>query len=92
MQRGRSPVSVADLVTAQALRPDQVLHFRNGPRTGHVTATGTIAFKGSDYSSPSTAARAATGGSSTNGWLAWTVDDGGSRITLAEVRNRFLRH
>lgn len=91
MQRGRSPVSVADLVKAELLRPGQRLSFRkNDAVVGEVTTTGTIRIGADEYSSPSTAARAVTGGTATNGWLAWCVDQGGRSATLADLRGQFL--
>jgi hypothetical protein len=91
MQRGRSPVSLSDLVKAQLLRPGQEVSFRKSPSiTGVVTDSGTISVSGTEYGSPSTAAKAAADGVSTNGWLAWSVrrDDGWS--TLAELRDQLL--
>ena len=88
-QLGRSPVSLSDLVTAGLLRPGQELFFRGGTRIARVTSAGGVTFEGRNFTSPSTAARAASG-TSTNGWLAWHVNDGGRRATLAALRDRFL--
>jgi RAMA domain-containing protein len=90
MQLGRSSVSLSDLVTAELLRPGQELTFHGrSPATATVTARGTITLDGSEYKSPSTAAKA-VGGVSTNGWRAWYVNVAGEEISLAELRTRFL--
>ena len=84
MQLGRSPVSLADLIRSQLLQPGQELSFRRSTETNaHVTAQGTIRFDGKEYGSPSTAARAAAGGTSTNGWTAWYAKVGDAWIALA---------
>lgn len=88
-QRGRSAVSVAQLIEAGLLRAGQQLRLR-GPEgaTARVTASGTVEIEGVAHRSPSAAARAAKGGTSTNGWIAWQVEDGGRWTTLAEIRER----
>ncbi len=88
MQLGRSSVAISDLVKAGLLRPGQRLVFRKNGPGAEVTATGAIKFGGTEYSSPSTAAKAAAGGTSTNGWVAWSVPGG---ETLAELRDRHLK-
>lgn len=89
MQLGRSPVSMADLLKAQLLRPGQEISFRRSTTvTGEVTAAGTVRFRGTEYSSPSTAGKVAAGGTSTNGWLAWHVRDGAEWTTLSALRDR----
>jgi hypothetical protein len=91
MQRGRSPVTLADLLGAGFLHTDQQLSFRrNSAVTAHVTAEGTIQFEGTEYPSPSTAGKAAAGGTSTNGWVSWYVKDGEQWSSLAALRNRHL--
>jgi hypothetical protein len=91
MQRGRSPVSLTDLILARLLQPGQTLSFRGqASPLGSLTAAGKIVLDGREYSSPSTAARAAAGGTSTNGWLAWQVEEGGQYTPLAALRSRYL--
>lgn len=91
MQRGRSPVSLADLVVAGLLRPGQRLSFRNKDAiVAEVTATGGIRIGADEYPSPSTAARAVTGGTATNGWLAWCVEQDDRSVRLAELRDQLL--
>jgi hypothetical protein len=89
-QLGRSPISLSDLVRAGLLRPGQRLSFRSGTQTADVTSEGKLTFDGRDFHSPSTAARAAAGGTSLNGWLAWRVDVGGRQVTLATLRESYL--
>ncbi len=84
-QLGRSSVSIADLVKAGLLRSGERLVFRKGDQHAEVTGSGTIRYQGKDYTSPSTAAKAAAGGTSTNGWIAWSVSQGD---TLADLRDR----
>lgn len=89
MQRGRSPVSLADLIRRQVLQPGQELSFRRSSETkAHVTAEGMIRFGGQEYGSPSTAARAAAGGTSTNGWTAWYVNTADGPVALAQLRSQ----
>lgn len=89
MQRGRSPVSVADLVAAGLLRPGQRVRFRRDETiTGELTDAGAIRIGADEYRSPSTAGRAVAGGTATNGWTAWSVHDGDDWVTLATVRDR----
>lgn len=92
MQLGRSPVSLADLIRKGLLHPGQELSFRRSSDTkGQVTSAGTISFQGRGYSSPSTAARAAAGGTSTNGWTAWYVSTPDGMVTLAGLREQVSR-
>jgi hypothetical protein len=89
MQLGRSMVSLADLIRTNLLHPGQELSFRrSSDAKAHVTADGTISFQGREYASPSTAARAAAGGTSTNGWTAWYVRTPDGMVTLAGLRAR----
>jgi len=88
-QLGRSPVSVSDLVKAGLLRSGQRLVFRKGDLHAEVTTSGTIRYAGKEYASPSSAAKAAAGGTSTNGWVSWSVSDDGE--TLAAVRDRHAK-
>jgi hypothetical protein len=89
MQLGRSPVSLLDLLREDLLHPGQELSFRRSSATkGHVTAEGTIRFEGQEYASPSTAARAAAGGTSTNGWTAWYADTATGLRSLSQLRSQ----
>lgn len=91
MQRGRSTVSIADLIGADLLQPGQQVSFRRSSTiTGVITNRGTISVSGTEYASPSTAAKAAAGGVSTNGWVAWRVRRGGEWNTLAQLRDQLL--
>jgi hypothetical protein len=90
-QRGRSSVPFADLVKAGHIKAGQTLVFRkDGPRA-EVTADGAIRFQGKNYTSPSTAGRAAAGGTSTNGWTSWYVKEGGGLTLLSAIRARHTR-
>jgi hypothetical protein len=90
-QLGRSSVSLTDLIHAGLLRPGQRLVFRKADGPGaEITSLGTIRYQGKEYPSLSTAAKAASGGTSTNGWLAWCVKDGDSLTSLAKLRDRHL--
>jgi Restriction Enzyme Adenine Methylase Associated len=89
MQLGRSPVSLSDLLQAGLLRPGQKLWFRRKREIrAEVTASGTIRLAGREYTSPSTAGKAASQGSSTNGWVAWYVKEGDEWTDLAALRER----
>ena len=90
MQRGRSAVSIADLIRAGLLQPGQSLSFRRSNVTAVVSGSGTLILEGVEYGSPSTAAKVAGGGSSTNGWIAWSVDSASGSQTLAALRDRYL--
>lgn len=67
-QRGRSAVSLAQLLEAGLLRDGQELRLR-GPAgvSATISASGAILYQGQEYQGPSTAAKAAKGGTSTNG-------------------------
>jgi hypothetical protein len=91
MQLGRSPISLGDLVKAQLVRPGQVLSFRKSPTlAGVVTQAGTIKLNEIEYASPSTAAKSACGGASTNGWHAWYLKESDEWVSLAALRDRLL--
>ncbi len=92
MQRGRSKVSLSDLIRAKLLLVGQEVSFRGSPTTvAVVTETGGLRFEGSEYRSPSTAGRAAANGVATNGWVAWYVNLAGERETLASLRDRYAK-
>ena len=79
-----------ELVEAGLLDPGARLTSTNGawPATATVTATGEIEYAGTSYASPSTAASAAKGGLSANGWEFWAVDTGAGKVSLAVLRER----
>jgi Restriction Enzyme Adenine Methylase Associated len=73
MQRGRSKVSLMDLIYAGLIKPGQTLRFANRKDTqAEVTPRGTVLFRGVEYSSLSAAATAVTN-TAMNGWDAWRV-------------------
>jgi hypothetical protein len=89
MQRGRSPFSLSDLLAAELLHPGQELRFReNADLMAVLNSEGRIVFDGQEFPSPSTAAKTASGGTSTNGWLAWYANEGGRWTPLAKLRER----
>ncbi len=91
-QRGRSAVSLAQLLEAGLLRQGQELRMRgHAGATATLAASGSIEYGGDQYPSPSTAARAAKGGTATNGWKAWQVEEQGSWVELSELRSRFVQ-
>jgi hypothetical protein len=89
-QRGRSAISITQLLEAGFVREGQELRLRGqAGATATLTASGSIRYEGQLYPSLSTAARAAKGGTSTNGWKAWQVEAQGSWVDLSELRRRF---
>jgi hypothetical protein len=91
MQRGRSPVSLSDLLKAGVLEPEQPSRFRGrADMTATITIRGTLVFRAIEYKSLSSAAKAAANGHSTNGWISWLVEDESRWISLATIRDRFL--
>lgn|SRR5579884_5668 len=90
MQRGRSLVSLSELVDAGLLQPGDELSFRQSDDlVATITESGTLRFQGAEYRSPSTAGRAATAGRAVNGWVAWSVTSG-DRASLAQLRARYV--
>lgn len=86
MQRGRSPVSIKDLVQSGLLSVGEDLTFRDRIDVkAKVTADG-ISVQGQEFRSPSTAATAVLGGISANGWLCWRVRRLTQWTTLDELR------
>ena len=84
----RSKVSLKDLIEAGLLRAGQELHFaRHQDVRAKVTSRGTLMFNGIEYTSPSSAA-SDVNGTSLNGWTAWVLTEGSTRIKLADLRNR----
>lgn len=93
MQRGRSPVSVPDLVNSGLLQAGQELRLRKSSTVAIVKADGKLEVGGRLFASPSTAAGAALGGTATNGWLAWCVESETGRRSVSELRQELAaRH
>ena len=91
MQRGRSPVTIGDLIHGGLLRQGQVLRYRERlTDAASLTSSGKIAYREREFASPSSAARVAAGGASTNGWTAWFVEEDGQWVSLADIRKRML--
>lgn len=89
-QRGRSTVSVRDLLVAGLLREGQQLRFsRANEQIAVLDSNGGLRVGDQSYRSPSSAARALNGGVAVNGWTAWRLADSDG-VSLAEVRRRFL--
>jgi Restriction Enzyme Adenine Methylase Associated len=84
VQRGRSRVSLMDLLNAGVIKPGATLRFYNREDTlAEVTSRGTVLFRGVEYSSLSAAGSAVTN-HAVNGWEAWHVmllDDHWIKIT-----------
>lgn len=75
----------ADLLTGgETLLPPP----RGKSRSAIVTEGGSIRVDGVEYVTPSGAARASSGNSAEPGWEFWSVDRGGVRTTLYELRSR----
>jgi hypothetical protein len=90
-QRGRSAVTLAQLLESGLLQAGQELRLRGTGGIGAViTQTGGVEYAGREYQSPSSAAKAARAGTSTNGWLAWQVEVDGRWLTLGDIRQRWL--
>lgn len=92
MQRGRSDVSLSDLIGAGLLRVGEEVSFRRSPDTvAVVTESGGLRYNEKEYRSPSMAGRAATDGVATNGWVAWYVRSNTGQESLASLRATFLK-
>ncbi len=90
MQRGRSSISVADLLSAGLLHAGQRLSFRKSDTiVAEVTPSGTLRVGSDEFSSPSTAGRAVAHGVATNGWAAWYLREPTGWSSLADLRARF---
>ncbi len=87
MQRGRSKVSLMDLIHAGLIQPGQTLRFSNRNDTrAEVTHRGTVLFQGVEYSSLSTAGKAVTN-TAVNGWDAWRIKLRGTDwVKVSELR------
>jgi hypothetical protein len=88
--KGRSEISVADLIRAGLLKPGQRLrHRKSGSVYATVTTEGHLRVRNKVYSSPSTAAQVASGGI-TNGWLSWFTEDTDDVLSLSELRQQLM--
>ena len=87
MRRGRSEVSLMDLIQAGLIQPGQVLQFYHRENTlAHVTPRGTVLFQGVEYNSLSRAGKAVTN-AAMNGWTTWHVKVGnGDWVRISELR------
>jgi hypothetical protein len=86
MAKGRSPVSLADLIAAGLLRPNETLRLRvHGAATARVLPDGRLQTAEGIFTSPTTAA-VRLEGSSTNGWQAWRAERGDAWVTLDSLR------
>jgi hypothetical protein len=84
-----SRVTIAELLRRDLVRPgDEWVLTRGGQASivGRVTVEGKLAVDGVDYTSPSTAARAALG-TSTNGWKRWKYRDGSALSVVDRLRD-----
>jgi hypothetical protein len=90
-QRGRSAVTLAQLLESGLISAGRELRLRGtaGARAV-ITQTGGVEYAGKEYPSPSTAARAARGGTSSNGWVAWQVQVDGRWVDLGHLRQRWV--
>jgi hypothetical protein len=89
MQRGRSAVTLKQLLEAGLIQPGQELRFRgDATKSAVLSDDGKINLDGKSFTSLSTAASAFTGGTSTNGWLAWQTRLGEKWVTLSDVRQQ----
>jgi hypothetical protein len=88
--RGRSDISLLDLLELGLLQPGQTLQLvRRAGQTINATVTGrgTIICNGAEFQSPTTAATAALG-VNTNGWQAWRISKGYPIVKLDALRQQ----
>lgn len=82
-QNGKVPVLAPYVVKTLKLRAK----FKGQTIRAHVMRSGTIAFKGKRYNSPSMAAAAACGRGACNGWTFWKFERGPHEwVSLSELR------
>lgn len=90
MAIGRSPVSLADLISAGLLKPGEKLQLRRqADLTARVLPDGRLETKEGTFSSPTTAANRLLGGSS-NGWVVWRAKRGSEWVLLSTLRSEAL--
>ena len=88
MQRGRSSISISDLVLAGYLTVGQELTIRGlNDLVARIGDGGRILVRDKSYGSPSTAANAVLETQS-NGWVRWRANVGGQWVTLAHIRDK----
>ena len=82
--------TLKDLLDAGLLTAGETLlpPPRGMSRSANVTESGTIRVDDVEYVTPSGAAKASSRNSAEPGWEFWSVDRGGVRITLFELRSR----
>ena len=84
--RGRSDISIRDLVERGLLQPGEELMLGvRGLARATVTNAGTLKMNGEEYRSPTMAANAASG-TNLNGWKAWRLTRGDRVIELDALR------
>ena len=88
MQRGRSQVSLMDLINSGLIQPGQPLLFvrRREDVQAEITPRGTVLLNGMTYKSLSAAGQAITN-NAVNGWDAWRIEF----ETLGWVKMSYLR-
>lgn len=86
---------VQALLAAGELRPGDRLHWNQRHLRAHHTAVvqpdGTLVVQGRPCTSPSAAARYATGGTSVNGWNVWRCERDGRLLADKRARLRSCR-
>ncbi|MBX3312592.1 MAG: excinuclease ABC subunit C [Microbacteriaceae bacterium] len=84
-------VTLNDLLSSGLIRPGDKLHLSQGAvtSTGTVTATGEITVGDRSYSTPSSAAAAALGLQSSNGWVTWRVGSLDGKL-LDQLRSEWI--
>lgn len=82
--------TLRDLLDAGLLTAGETLlpPPRGMSRSANVTESGTIRVDDVEYATPSGAAKASSGNSAEPGWEFWSVDRGGVRTTLFDLRSR----
>lgn len=91
--RGRSDISLLDLLDLGLLRPGQKLQLvgREGLAVNAtVTDRGTIVCEGTEFKSLTMAAKAVKG-FSVNGWKAWRIPQGNGAVNLDTLRQQARR-
>jgi hypothetical protein len=88
LTKGRSPISIADLLKAGLLRDGQELYLRRDEsKIGYIAKDGSIVVEGTKYANPTGAAKATGSWKTVKGWTAWSVECNGRRIQLADLRS-----
>lgn len=89
----RYPETMRDLIEAGMLSVGEVLHTTRRGRSdqAEVLEDGSLRFGEQRYSSPSGAARAASGTTAEPGWEYWAVERGGAYVRLFELRDELRK-